>query len=163
MTIVGTDDYRGLTRLVDVDWEESETAFSEASALYALAGEIAVEILTKTPIDWDEWLGVEGADIESYQEVASRSCWYVMDGDVADFTPVLEEKAIEVRALLVERWAAVEAVAAALLRDGDVSGVEALRIMAETDVPGPVATVWADVLEDRRREAKMRERFGGAE
>lgn len=65
----------------------------------------------------------------------------------------------EARSLLVERWGAVEAVAAALLRGKEVSGTEALRIMAETGVPGPVATVWADVLEERRLEAERSARF----
>ena len=44
----------------------------------------------------------------------------------------------------------MEAVAAAPPRDGEVSGTEALHLMTETGVRGPVASVWADVIEECR-------------
>ena len=74
----------------------------------------------------------------------------------------MEERIAQVRGLLESRWAAVEALAGALLQDRDVSGPDAVEVMEKVGVPGPVESVWADLLEDRKTEAETRARFEAA-
>ena len=160
VSIVGTEDYQGVVKFDSPGVVRTDdTAFIEAHALNNLAGEVAVEILTGTPPDWGESFGVDGADIDGFTDLAMKLGWHVVRWGVVEIEPALKEYAAKVRGLLEERWPAVEAVAEALLHNKELSGTEALRIMAETDVPGPVATVWAGVLEERRIEAEIRAVF----
>ena len=155
VSIVPTEEWRGALRMGsrDEDMNDFDNDLLRARALTTLAGEVAAETLTGMAMDWGEWLDHPGSDIDQYIGLADHLGWYEMDGKVIDFVPTMEERVAEVRTLLVERWAAVEALASALLQDQEVSGTDALCIMKEAGVPGPVASVWADFLEERKAEA----------
>ena len=160
VSIGSSEEYLGIMR--GGSFDEDDYNVLEAHALTTLAGEVAVEILTGASVDWGQWWGSSGSDIDSYTGIAHRLGWFAMDGDVMDLNPVIKKRAAQTRSLIQERWAAVESVAAALLKEDEVSGEDAIRIMAETGVPGPVASVWADLLEERRREAESRATFEAA-
>lgn len=155
VSIVPTEGWRGALRMGsrDEDMNDFGNDLLRARALTTLAGEVAAETLTGMAIDWGEWLDHPGSDIDQYTGLADHLGWYEMDGKVIDFVPTMEERVAEVRTLLVERWAAVEALASALLQDQEVSGRDALFIMKEAGVPGPVANVWTDFLGERKAEA----------
>lgn len=164
VSIVPTEDYSGVV-MMDFSgavMNEYDTEVLRARALTLLAGPVAVEILTGTSTDWGEWWGHPGTDIDEYKELALRLGWHEMDGGVMDLQPPMEERIAQVRGLLESRWAAVEALAGALLQDRDVSGPDAVEVMEKVGVPGPVESVWADLLEDRKTEAETRARFEAA-
>ena len=162
VSIVPTEEWSGVVSVNTEGLSEFDEEVLGALALTTLAGEVAAEIHTGTPIDWGKWLGQMGTDVEGYKDLALRLGWYEMDGNVTDLQPPMVDREAEVRSLMVERWAAVEALAAALLQDGEISGTGALSIVSEAGVPDPVASVWPDLLEERKAEAEMRARFEAA-
>lgn len=161
ISTVSTDTSRGKTTICSWEgvtgyhWFDAEGALLRAHGLTLLAGEVAVEILSGVPIDWDEHADYEGSDIDLYKDHCDEYGWPDRTEGRMDFWDLLPRHATEVRRHLEERWPAVEAVANALLDPVEITGEEAVRMMVETGCPGPVACVWADFQEELRREEEL--------
>ena len=171
VTIVAGEDFLGRAYTKRPDREAFETDLYKHSPEYALvradaigdvAGKVAEELHEGTSHKWSEV--PYAGDYAHFIELALRLGWgaHNTTGSEIDMTQAFADAEAEARDLLQTRWVAVQGVAAVLLRDGGVPGTDAVAIMENAGVPGPVESVWADLLEERQIEAEMRARFDGA-